>query len=365
MPGSSTEQPLGHTKVYGIVLACLIAAGSLVLTALTHGPKQAASSPSPARAAIVPQLADTKSEAEVLFRGKSFAEFKRDVVLRFAAEIDEILVTEGQKVKQGDVLLSYSLDRASMMQVHNTLFPEAVLRFQQTLYEQELALERLTGVSLDLKKLRLERIEKELKDLEQLQNKNMVHIDAIKNKQREVEATRKEMEEIQNSIKQTTGAIDKTRENLKYYEEKQKRAIDLLEWQNNRPYVDSDIPLEKGFLKSPIDGQVVWISPMLRVKAELPSGFRALTVAPTDEVVVRCKVHELDLVKLKAGDRGSASFDAIPDKTYACKVTRIPWVSRNTALEVPADYEIECALENPDARLKEGLTCNVKISIKN
>ena len=364
MRGSNTEQPIGRAKVYGIVLACVVAAASLVLTGLTHEPKPAISSPAPARAAIVPQLANTKSEAEVLFRGKAFAEFKRDVVLRFTAEIDEIAVTEGQKVKQGDVLISYSLDRASMMQVHNTLFPEVVLRFQQTLYEQELALERLTGVSLDLKKLRLERLQKELVDLEQLQTKNMVNVDAIKNKQREVEATRKEMEEIQNSIKQTTGAMEKTRENLKHYEEKQRRAIDLLEWQNNRSYSDSNIPTEKGFLKSPIDGQVIWMSPMLRVKAELPSGFRALTVAPMDEVVVRCKVHELDLVKLKTGDRGSVSFDAIPDKTYTCKVSRIPWISRNTALEVHADYEIECVLENPDARLKEGLTCNVKISIK-
>jgi len=364
MLGSRTDERVRHAKAYGLALACLIAVGSLVLTGLTHEPKRAVSGPVPARAAIVPQLADTKSEAEVLFRGKAFAEFKRDVTLRFTAEIDEILVTEGQKVKQGDVLASYTLDRNAMMQVHNTLFPEVVLRFQQTLYEQELALERLTGVSLDLKKLRLQRLQKELVDLEQLQNKNMVHLDAIKNKRREVEAIQKEMEEIQNSIKQTSAAIEKTQENLKHYEEKQKRAIDLLEWQNSRTYADSNVPLDKGFLKSTIDGQVIWMSPMLRVKAEVPSGFRAITVAPMDEVVVRCKVHELDLVKLKTGDRGSVSFDAIPDKHYVCKVSRIPWVSRNTALEAPADYEIECVLENPDARLKEGLTCNVKVTIK-
>ncbi|MCA1961297.1 MAG: efflux RND transporter periplasmic adaptor subunit [Desulfomonile sp.] len=364
MPGLRTEKRVRHVKAYGIALACLIAVGSIVLTTLTHEPKPAVSGPVPARAAIVPQLADAKSEAEVLFRGKAFAEFKRDVTMRFPAEINEILVTEGQKVKQGQVLASYTLDRSAMMQVHNTLFPETVLRFQQTLYEQELALERLTGVSLDLKKLRLQRLQKELVDLEQLQNKNMVHLDAIKNKQREVEAIQKEMEEIENTIKQTTGAIEKTRENLRHYEERQKRAIDLLEWQNSRSYSDSSIPLDKGFLKSPVDGQVVWISPMLRVKAEVPSGFHAITVAPMDEVVVRCKVHELDLVKLKPGDRGSVTFDAFPEKPYECKVSRIPWVSRNTALEAPADYEIECVLENPDAGLKEGLTCNVKVTIK-
>jgi hypothetical protein len=56
-------------------------------------------------------------------------------------------------------------------------------------------------------------------------------------------------------------------------------------------------------------------------------------------------------------------FDAIPDKKYPCKVSRIPWVSRNPALEVPADYEIECLLENGDGKIKDGLTCNVRVSV--
>ena len=80
-------------------------------------------------------------------------------------------------------------------------------------------------------------------------------------------------------------------------------------------------------------------------------------------MVVRCKVHELDLVRLKTGDRGTVTFDAMPAKKIACKITRIPWVSRNPALDVPADYEIECLLENPDESIKDGLTCNVKIHV--
>ena len=117
------------------------------------------------------------------------------------------------------------------------------------------------------------------------------------------------------------------------------------------------------YVKAPIDGEVIWISPDLRVKAETPPGFMAMTIAPMNSLVVRCKVHELDLVKLKSGDRGTVVFDAIPDKKYSCLVSRIPWVSRNPALEVPADYDIECTIENPDGKIKDGLTCNVKVSI--
>jgi hypothetical protein len=78
---------------------------------------------------------------------------------------------------------------------------------------------------------------------------------------------------------------------------------------------------------------------------------------------VRCKVHELDLVKLKTGDRGLVIFDAVPDARYDCRVSRIPWISQNPALDLPSDYIVECVLDKPDKTLKEGLTCNVKVRV--
>ena len=105
---------------------------------------------------------------------------------------------------------------------------------------------------------------------------------------------------------------------------------------------------------------MVWISPEISVSSETAKGFHAMTLAPMNPILVRCKVHELDLVKLKTGDRGTIVFDAMPDKKYPCKVSRIPWTSRNAALEVPADYDIECLLENQDGKIKDGLTCNVQ-----
>ncbi len=150
---------------------------------------------------------------------------------------------------------------------------------------------------------------------------------------------------------------------LRFYEQKQKRDLDFLEWRTNRTYANSDIPMDQAFIKAPISGQLIWMAPELRVNAEIARGFPVMTIATMSPMVVRCKAHELELVKLKAGDRGSVNFDAIPDKTYPCKISRIPGLSRNPALEVPADYEIECVLENPDTQIKDGLSCNVKVSI--
>ena len=88
----------------GVTLAVLVAVGSLALVAITQEPKKAVSSPMPAKAAIVPQIADAKSELEIHLRGKSFSIFKRPIVMYLGGVVKEVKVTEGQKGKAGDIL---------------------------------------------------------------------------------------------------------------------------------------------------------------------------------------------------------------------------------------------------------------------
>jgi len=345
------------------MLAGLVAIVSLGLVAVTQEPKKAVSSPAPAKAAIVPQIADAKSEAEILFRGKSFAALKRRVVFPYTGEISEFEAKEGQTVTKDQKLVTYKLDRVSMMQVHGVLYPEAVMGLKKALYDQRISLDKLQNVSRPIKKMEQQRVEKELADLRQLQAKDLAPAEAVQNKTRQLEAVKKEILEVDDSIKQLEESLRKTREDLRFAEDKHKRELELLEWQTNRSYSESNIPLDIAYLVAPMDGHIIWVAPDLRISSEPAKGTPALTVATPSPVVIRCKVHELDLVKLKTGDRGTVTFDATPEKKYACKISKIPWVSRNPALEVPADYDIECLLDVPDGRIKEGLTCNVKVSI--
>jgi multidrug resistance efflux pump len=331
--------------------------------AITHEPKKAVSSPPPAKAAIVPPIADAKSEAEIIFRGKSYPLLKRSVTLPFKGEILTVDVKEGQTVKEGDVIASYRLDRESMMHVHTVLYPEIVLNLKKAAFDHKTNIEKMKTVDVRIKQIEIEKTQKELADLRELFAKQLAPEEAVKNKERQLEVSKKELQGIYDAIKQAEAGLDKTNEDLRFYEAKRKRDIELLEWQTKRSYSDSKLPMDSAFLTAPISGEVIWIAPELRVNAEPAAGFPAFTVAPMTSVVVRCKVHELDLVKLNPGDRGTVVFDAIPQKKYPCVVSRIPWISRNPALEVPADYDIECDLENPDGLIKDGLTCNVRVSI--
>jgi multidrug resistance efflux pump len=364
MPEFNTERSGRRTRVAGVLLAIFVAVASLALVALTHEPKRADSSPAPAKAAIVPQIADAKSEAEIIFRGKSFPTLKRNVLVQLKGSIQDINIVEGQPVQKDQVLASYKLEREPLNHVYRVLYSDQVLNLKKSLTDQIVNLEKHTEIVLPQRKIDLQRAEKDLSDSKELLAKGLGAPYPVELKEQAVQSTKKGIQDLNETIKQIEQGITRTKEDIRFYEANHKRTIEILEWQTQRSYSDPALPVDIAYLKAPIAGQVIWMNPDLQVKAELNPGFHAMTVAPMDAMVVRCKVHELDLVRLQMGDKGTVTFDAIPEKKYQCKISRIPWVSRNPALEVPADYDIECVLEDADSRLKDGLTCNVKVTIR-
>ncbi|MCA1959711.1 MAG: HlyD family secretion protein [Desulfomonile sp.] len=359
--GAKEERSRSRSKTQGIILAALIAVAASALVMATHAPKKAASKTSPA-AAIVPQIADVKTDAEIIFRGKSFPVYQRDVRIYFNGEITEIFVKEGDEVKEGDILATYNLDRAARIQVRNVLYPSAVQNLRESVLQTQVAIKKLEDIDLKLQQQALDQAIKNLEDAKALRARGMASADAVENLERAVFKARKLIVGIKDSIDTKQSALEKLQKDLEFQEGRRKLDLDLLEWQAQRSFADQSIPIERAFLKAPISGRVIWMHPDFAVNAELNRGFVAMKVAPMDGLLVRCKAHELELVKLREGDRATVVFDAVPDKEYPAKVVRIPWISRNATLEVPADYTVEFALMNPDQRVKGGMTCSAKVS---
>jgi len=365
MPEFDTEKPRRRVKAFGVMLAGFVAVASLALVAVTQEPKKAVSSPVPAKAAIVPQIADAKSELEIHLRGKSFALYKRPVVVYLGGIVKDIKVTEGQKVEKDDILVEYELDPQSLAHVYNVVKSATVANQKKAVDDTKIALVKLKEVARPIKDINIERIERELKNLKELQSKGQAQETAVQNMERQLEIVKKEKQDLQQTETQTIDAEKTAMKNLRFAEGSQENALKLLEWQTNRRYSDNNSDLERAFLKAPVSGYVIRINPEMRVNAQVPAGFQAMVVAPVDSILVRCKVHELDLLKLKTGDRATVIFDAISDKRFPCRIDRIPWTSRNPALEAPADYDIECLLDdNPSEIIKDGLTCTVKVSVQ-
>jgi multidrug resistance efflux pump len=363
MPQYASEKPVPRIKAFGLLLAMLVAAGSFILVALTHDPKQAVSSPSPANAAIVPQIADAKSEMEIRLRGKSFAALKRPVALAFSGILTEVRVQEGDDVEKGQILAVYKLDRQSMMHVHNVLFAGSIDNLKASVKAEEEKLQEYSEIELPRKEKALRDAEKQLHDLRTLFHKGMATEQALEKAEYTLKTHRENLEQYKEAIDQQRQNLERQKERLRHQIATYNRQVDLLEWETKRSYDQGNLPKDIAYLKAPISGKIFEVHPALRTGAYLNKGFEAMSVAPSGIVLVRCRVHELDLVKLRPGQAGTVTFDALPEKSYRAAVTRIPWASLNPSLTVPADYQIECQLDDPDGLLKEGLTCNVKLSI--
>ena len=163
------------------------------------------------------------------------------------------------------------------MHVDKVLFPETVLNFKKTLSDQQTELDKLTNVTLPIRKSEEQRLEKELADLKELHSRNMASTEAVANKERDVDAVKKQVIEVMQSVKQVQRSMAKTQEDLQFYQHKQKRDLDLLEWQTGRSYSDGTLPRNVAYLKAPISGQVIWMSSDLAERAELAKGYKALS----------------------------------------------------------------------------------------
>jgi HlyD family secretion protein len=90
-------------------------------------------------------------------------------------------------------------------------------------------------------------------------------------------------------------------------------------------------------------------------------GTAIMTVADLSEMIVKASINEVDVGKLKKGQRVEIGFDAIKGKVYYGKVRRIsPSGTEEDNLVV---YPVEVEILNADERIRPGMTADLDIII--
>jgi HlyD family secretion protein len=115
--------------------------------------------------------------------------------------------------------------------------------------------------------------------------------------------------------------------------------------------------LKNAMLTAPLDGAVAEV----KVKAgqQAGSGTPLITLADTSVWYVETdNLTELTVVGLKAGDKLTVRFDAIPELKLPGRIERIAVRSQDKRGEVT--YTARVALENADPRLRWGMTAVVE-----
>lgn len=133
---------------------------------------------------------------------------------------------------------------------------------------------------------------------------------------------------------------------------------------------DPDIQLDTMFLRSPINGKVVWINPILSANNLIPANTRAFVVGGDKDYSILAKVHEADVGKIKVGASAKVDCNAISGQILMGTVTRIALYSDEMIQDLYSQYNVEIALDDPRASgvpadLRAGYTCKVDIQYIN
>ncbi len=86
-----------------------------------------------------------------------------------------------------------------------------------------------------------------------------------------------------------------------------------------------------------------------------------LTIANLQNYSVELSLNEVDIPKVKQGQKAHISLDAIPDKDFKGLVTHVDAVGMNNAGIVT--FNVLVTIDNPDARIRPGMTANVEIEV--
>jgi len=127
---------------------------------------------------------------------------------------------------------------------------------------------------------------------------------------------------------------------------------------------------EKDFLNTvimaPFDGTVVSVAVKKNdvLSAQDYSSKGTIQLVDTTQIKFQGLVDEIDILKIKTGQKAEISVDAVPGKTFAGRVSFIsPYGSKGTGSVVK--FAVTIQLDAADAALKGGLTSTADITINN
>ncbi len=129
----------------------------------------------------------------------------------------------------------------------------------------------------------------------------------------------------------------------------------------------SQTDLSRTTIVSPLDGKVVQLNAhegevVVTGTMNNPASVIAV-IADLSEILVESDVNETDVVSLRLGMGAKIHVDAIPEKDYAGHVQEIgsSAAARQSAGAGIRYFKVKVAIDNPDERLRPGMTSQVSI----
>lgn len=186
-------------------------------------------------------------------------------------------------------------------------------------------------------------------------------------------------EEIEKGVSMDTNATGKARAAALGYESLLKRREALTaSYEVAKERYDNDLFIararfgqdlnphhfpRKETLVASLTGHVLWVNSNCVPGMTFTKETRLLTIGRLDPILIRAAVHEIALQRLKVGDPVSITFYGLPGQTFQTTIGTINFVAQPATSQQPSFYQIDMTLPNPDVRIKEGMRCDVAVTL--
>ncbi|MCS7023409.1 MAG: efflux RND transporter periplasmic adaptor subunit [Bryobacteraceae bacterium] len=287
------------------------------------------------------------------------------------SRITEILVSEGQAVRKGQILAKLesvqpeaevAAQRAALStaEAEAAASEAAVRAADENIRTAEASLERAKA-DLERSRIFFERAKRLWEDKlisRQEYDQRATEYAAVQAAVREAEAR---IHQLQAQRQQAVQNLAAAQRRIALSQANLKRATDVL---------------QRTLAIAPIDGVVTNLP--VRVGETVVPGIQnspaslIMTIADMSLITAEVKVDETDIVNVKLDQEAEVTIDALPNRTFRGRVIEIgnTAILRSTGLaasqsaissQEAKDFKVVVALNNPPAEIRPGLSCTAKI----
>ena len=261
-------------------------------------------------------------DIEVIETGKVQPREKVEVKSKVAGQVEAVLVDEGAHVKKGQLLL----------RIDATDFRRDVARATADVSRAEADVAQAEN-ALEYAQLNLERRKRGL------ESRGVAQAD---------------VDLAENELKSKAVALKTAESQLAGLK------VSLAAAQDRLRYTQIESPLDGTITEKGIQpGEVV--TPGVQATFE---GKALLTVGDLSTLLVKADLNQIDVAKVKLGQKVSLTLDALPGKTYEATITKIAPSSQTPKGKDVDVFPVEATLAKADGAIKPGMTADVRIHIE-
>jgi len=200
------------------------------------------------------------------------------------------------------------------------------------------------------------KITKYQSDLKIYTSKTNNHLSSLLSIQRSLKNSEEAIVDAERSIKELVLSLAKLKAGA---DELDIRAKKIAIQQKEDALVDAQQSLADHYIRAPFDGVIANLNVK---KGESVSSNQAVATLITNQKIAEITLNEIDIPKIKVGQKANITFDAIEDLNLTGEVVEID--ALGTVNQGVVTYGVKIAFDTQDERVKPGMTLTANIITK-